>query len=56
MLESLFNTVAGLQGFNFIKMRNSTHAFFPVNIVKFLITSILKEEHLQTAASLRHLK
>ena len=41
MLESLFNKAAGLQASNFIKKRLQ-HRYFPVNIVKFLRTPILK--------------
>ena len=48
-LESLFNKDQGLKACNFIKSRLQ-HKSFPVNIVKFLGTSILKkiyfEEHL----------
>ena len=41
MFGSLLNKVAGLQGCNFIKKRLQ-HRCFPVNIVKFLRTAILK--------------
>ena len=41
VLESIFNKVAGLQACNFIKKRLQ-HRCFPVHIVKFLRTSILK--------------
>ena len=41
MLESLFNKVASLKACNFIKKRFQ-HRRFPVNIEKFLRTSILK--------------
>ena len=42
MLESFFNNFAGLQAHNFITKRLQ-HRCFPVNIVKFLKTSILKD-------------
>ena len=42
VLESLFNKFAGLQAGNFITKRFQ-HRCFPVNIVKFLKTSILKD-------------
>ena len=42
MLESLFNKFAGLQAGNFITKRFQ-HRYFPVDIVKFLKTSILKD-------------
>ena len=41
VLKSLFNKVAGLQACNFTKKRLQ-HRCFPVNIVKFLRTPILK--------------
>ena len=41
MLKSFFSKVAGLQVWNFIKMRLQ-HRCFPVNIAKFFIASILK--------------
>ena len=40
-IEPLFNKVAGLHGYNFIKKRLECR-FFPVNIAKFLRTPILK--------------
>ena len=43
-LESLFNKVAGLQRYNFIK-KKLQHRIFPVNIAKFLRT-VLFIEHL----------
>ena len=42
MLESLFNTVEGLQACIFIKKRLHQHRYFPVNITKFLRVPILK--------------
>ena len=42
MLESLFNKFAGLRAGNFITKRFQ-HRYFPVDIVKFLKTSILKD-------------
>ena len=42
VLESLFNKVAGLQAFNFIKKR-LYHRCFSVNIAKFFRTPILKK-------------
>ena len=42
MLESLFNRLAGLQAGNFITKRFQ-HRGFPVDMVKFLKTSILKD-------------
>ena len=39
--ESLLNTIAGLQPCNYIK-KYLQHRCFPVNIVKFLRTSILR--------------
>ena len=42
MLESLFNKFAGLQAGNFITKRLQ-HRCFPVNIAKFLKTSILED-------------
>ena len=41
MLEFLFNKVAGLQACKFIK-KKLQHRYFPVNIAKFLGTSILR--------------
>ena len=41
VLKSLFNKVAGLQAWNFIKKRLQ-HSCFLVNIVKFLTTLISK--------------
>ena len=41
MLDSLFNKVAGLQSCNFVKKRLQ-HRSFPVNIVGFLTTPVLK--------------
>ena len=41
MLDSLFNKVAGLQSCNFVKKRLQ-HRSFPVNIVEFLTTPVLK--------------
>ena len=41
MLESLFNRVAGLQGFNFIKKRLQPRRF-PVKFEKFLRAPIMK--------------
>ena len=41
MLESIFNKVADLQACNVIK-KCLQHSCFPVNIAKFLRTSILK--------------
>ena len=41
MFESLFNKVADYQACNFIK-KSLQHRCFPVNIVKFLRTPILK--------------
>ena len=41
MLESLFNKVAGLQAWKFVKKRLQ-HSFFPVNNAKSLRTPILK--------------
>ena len=41
MLESLFNKVAGLQAFNFIRKRLQ-HRLFPVNVTRFLRTPILE--------------
>ena len=41
MLDSLFNNVACLQAYNFIKKRLQ-HWYFPVKFAKFLPTSILK--------------
>ena len=41
VLKSLFNKVAGLQAWNFIKKRFQ-HSCFLVNIVKFLTTLISK--------------
>ena len=49
MLESLFKKVAGLKACNFIKKRHQQRRF-PVNIVKFLRTHILKNIR-ETAAS-----
>ena len=39
-IEPLFNKVAGLHGYNFIKKKLECR-FFPVNIAKFLRTPIL---------------
>ena len=41
VLKSLFNKVAGLQAWNFIKKRLQ-HSCFLVNIVKFLTTLMSK--------------
>ena len=41
VLESLFNKAAGLKACNFIKARPQNR-YFPVKLVKFLRTSILK--------------
>ena len=41
ILESLFNKVTGRQTYSFIKNKPQ-HSCFPVNIVKFLTTPILK--------------
>ena len=41
MLESVFNKIAGIQAYNFIKGRFQ-HMCFPVEILKFLRTHILK--------------
>ena len=40
LLESLFNKVAGLKSFSFIKKRLQ-HRFFPVDIAKFVRTTFL---------------
>ena len=42
MLESLFNEVAGLKAWNFIKKRLQ-HLYFPVKFAKFLRTLFFKE-------------
>ena len=42
MLESLFNKVAGLQAWKFVKKRLQ-HSFFPVNNAKSLKAFILKK-------------
>ena len=42
MLEFLFDKFAGLPANNFITKRLQ-HRFFPVNIAKFLKTSILRD-------------
>ena len=41
VLESILNTVAGLKTYNFI-LKRLQHRYFPVNIAKFLRTSVLK--------------
>ena len=40
-LESLFNKVAGIKAYSFIKKRLQ-HRYFPVNIAKFLRTAKIK--------------
>ena len=42
VLESVFNKVAGLKAYNFIKKRLQ-HRCFPVDIAEFLRTSFFKE-------------
>ena len=49
VLEPLFNKIAGLKTSNFIKKRLQ-HRWFPVNIVKFLRTPILKNIYDGTAS------
>ena len=44
VLESLFNKVARLKAWNFIKKRLS-HRCLPVNIAKFLIAAVFIERH-----------
>ena len=55
MLESVFNKIAGVQAYNFMK-RRLQHKCFPVKKTEFLRTTILKniwkkKEHLPTTAS-----
>ena len=49
MLASLFNKIAGLQAYNFIKKRLQ-HRCFPVKFVKSILDTHFKE-HLRTTAS-----
>ena len=51
--QSLFNKVAGLQTYNFIKKRCQQRCF-PVNFVKFLGTPILKNIHEQLLLHLKY--
>ena len=41
VLESLFNKIAGLKAWNFVK-KGFQHRYFAVNIAKFLRAPILK--------------
>ena len=53
MLDSLFNKVAGLQPWNFIKKRLQ-YRYFPKNIAKFLWTPVFIEHLLWLLVSLAY--